>query len=111
MSLLQGLTLAGGAITVLTFLGALGTWIWKGSGKAHRWDRMETVAGQIKDAVRTELAHVNATMGRELAHIADEIMLLRESRNEQGELLARTVTMVYELEKRMDRWDRPRTAP
>lgn len=109
----------GGAVAIVATLATGLTFIlgkvWKGSAQTARWDervlQMEGIGAQIKDAVGTELSHLNETLRAELGHIAEEVMLLRQSKGEQGELLARTVTMVYELEKRMDRWDRAHPAP
>lgn len=111
----EGLAIAGVAVTVLGAICGFLAWLvrkgWQGGKMDQRLADMSGVAAQIKETVKIEMEHVRETIGSELAHIANEVMLLRESKDAQGELLTRTVTMVVELEKRMDRWDRVHPAP
>ena len=111
----EGLTIAGVAVTVLGAICGFLAWLvrkgWQGGKMEQRLSDMGTVAAQIKETVKLEMEHVRETIGSELAHIAREVMLLRQSKDAQAEALTRTVTMVDKLEKRMDRWEDAHPAP
>ena len=115
MTFAESLTIAGVAVAVLASICGFLAWLvrkgWQGGKMEQRLTDMGTVAAQIKETVKLEMEHVRETIGGELAHIAREVMLLRQSKDAQAEALTRTVTMVDKLEKRMDRWEDAHPAP